>query len=76
MAAPVAPAARVDPFLSFLPPPVVQQSATSMRAPGAPLGAGAPMGRGSGGMPLGTPSQARKPATLDEALNASLNLLS
>jgi hypothetical protein len=65
----------VDPFMSFPPPPVVQQSAT-MRAPGAPLGAGALMGRSSGGMPLGTPSQARKPATLDEALNASLNLLS
>ena len=74
-AAPFTSAAPVDPFLSFPPPPVVQQSAASAFAPVAPIGAGAPLGRNSGGMPLGTPTQPRKPATLEEALSASLDLL-
>ena len=67
--------APVDPFLSFPPPPVVQHPAASAFAPIAPTGAAAIMGRGSGALPLGTPTQPRKPATLDEAMSASLNLL-
>ena len=71
----VPPAAPVDPFLSFPPPPVVQHAAASAFTPLAPIGAGASVGLSSGGLPLGTPTQPRKPATLDEAMSASLNLL-
>jgi len=71
LAASSASTAPVDPFLSFPPPPVVQHAF----APLAPTGAGATAGRSSGGLPLGTPTQPRKPATLDEAMSASLNLL-
>ena len=74
-AAPFTSAAPVDPFLSFPPPPVVQHAAASAFTPLAPVDASASVGRSSGGLPLGTPTQARKPATLDEAMSASLNLL-
>ena len=67
-----APSAAMDPFLSFPPPPVVP--AANVGAPGVSVGV--PMGRSSGGMPMGASSQTRKPATLEEAMNASLNLLS